>query len=46
MAFVNEYIPKANYKKYDFDGLNKRQQKRNGNPVPKTSATTDAFGLR
>jgi hypothetical protein len=30
MAFVNEYIPKVDYKKYDFDGLNKRQTECSG----------------
>jgi hypothetical protein len=30
MAFVNEYIPKVDYKKYDFDGLNKRKKERSG----------------
>jgi hypothetical protein len=30
MTFVNEYIPETDYKKYDFDGLNKRPKEHSG----------------
>lgn len=30
MAFVNEYIPAEDFKKYDFEGLNRRPKERSG----------------
>lgn len=40
MAFVNEYIPTEDFKKYDFDGLNKRPKETSGT-TPSDSWTID-----